>query len=204
MFECRRCNQEKDASEFREDQRYKRGYASWCKECHRSRNSEWAKENRPRLTEKSAAWRARNLEKARLIDQAHRARNSAEMARKHATWAKANRDKRRATDAKHKAAKRCATPSWADTKAIAAVYRAAVERQRATGLRMHVDHIVPLQSRIVCGLHCEANLQILPGSENESKRNFWWPDMPEAAYRQPRLFDEPVAKPVQASLLEGL
>ena len=26
----------------------------------------------------------------------------------------------------------------------------------------------------------------------------------EAAYRQPRLFDEPVAKPVQASLLEGL
>jgi hypothetical protein len=42
----------------------------------------------------------------------------------------------------------------------------------------HVDHIVPLVSKFVCGLHCEANLQLLPGPENQRKGNRVWPDMP--------------------------
>jgi hypothetical protein len=41
----------------------------------------------------------------------------------------------------------------------------------------HVDHIVPLTSDLVCGLHCEANLQIAVGKDNIAKNNRWWPDM---------------------------
>ncbi len=44
-----------------------------------------------------------------------------------------------------------------------------------------VDHIVPLQNPLVCGLHCEANLRIILGADNFAKCNRWWPDMPEAA-----------------------
>ena len=198
---CRRCQTAKPATEFRVDPRYRDGLSSWCCQCHRERNSTWAKENRKRLSAKAQAWRDENLEKARGANVRHKRVNKVALYEKHIEWVKNNRDKRRATYAARKSAKLQATPKWADRTAIAAIYRRAVAIERETGKRMHVDHIVPLQHPLVCGLHCEANLQILPGAENESKRNFWWPDMHEQAYRQPRLFAEPAPKPQQMALM---
>ena len=192
---CTRCKQHLPVSVFRSDVRYKDGYASWCSQCHRIRSSEWAKENRARLTAKAAKWRAANLDVARAINRAFKRRNVVTISAAHAAWVASNRDKRRQTDAKYKATKLMATPKWADKKAIAKIYLSAVSIERNTGQRMHVDHIVPLQSKWVCGLHCEANLQVLAGALNESKRNSWWPLM--NAIEDARLVDlfaEPVAE----------
>ena len=46
-----------------------------------------------------------------------------------------------------------------------------------SGLLYEVDHEVPINSDLVCGLNCEANLQIILGQENQRKGNRWWPDM---------------------------
>ena len=57
-----------------------------------------------------------------------------------------------------------ATPEWADLKKIKEIYF-----NRPDGY--HVDHIIPLQSEIVCGLHVPENLQYLPAYTNRAKGN---------------------------------
>ena len=71
-----------------------------------------------------------------------------------------------------------AIPKWANLAAIEAIYREANRIEKLTGTEYHVDHIVPLQSKIVSGLHCESNLRVLPATSNISKSNRHWPDMP--------------------------
>lgn len=80
--------------------------------------------------------------------------------------------------AKRRAAKKQAVPGWADHEKIASVYEHARQLTLETGEVHHVDHVVPLTSDLVCGLHCEHNLQVLTAFANLSKANHVWPDMP--------------------------
>lgn len=86
-----------------------------------------------------------------------------------AAWRKANPGKANAGYAKRRATTLQATPIWADITAIKAIY---IE---ASLVRMHVDHIIPLQGKTVCGLHVHYNLQLLTGSDNSRKGNRHWP-----------------------------
>ena len=54
-----------------------------------------------------------------------------------------------------------------DHERIKAIYREAAAREG----EWHVDHIIPLRGKLVCGLHVPDNLQILPGAENRRKSN---------------------------------
>lgn len=81
-------------------------------------------------------------------------------------------------NANRRAAKLQATPKWASEALILAIYEECQLLSEETGIPHHVDHAVPLISDIVCGLHCEDNLQILPALDNLSKGNRHWPDMP--------------------------
>lgn len=193
---CKRCDRSMPSSEFRPDPRYKRGFTSWCHECHRERNREWYRENRKQHNKKAVDWRKANPEKAKEIWQAFHHRNKEKRAAQHAEWAGRNRGKRNATSAKRKAAKLRATPKWVNWGKVRAIYRQAKRLQDFTGVPMHVDHIVPLQGDNVCGLHWEGNLQILSASENIAKFNRW-DERVEEAYRQPDLFIEPPKKPEQ-------
>jgi len=202
MKTCSKCGKSKLFLEFRVFPRSADGLSAWCIECHAEASRAHYLKNKDRLNAKSVEWIAANPEKARAIRKSHNTKHKEKRQSQNSQWSKKNRDMRRATAAKRKAAKLRATPAWANQDAIRNIYKSALLAQIQTGFRMHVDHIVPLQSPYVCGLHCEANLQVLRGEENESKKNYWWPDMPIArAQAQGKLFEPEAPKQTQEALL---
>lgn len=63
------------------------------------------------------------------------------------------------------------TPSWVDTKAIEMIYRQARSMTKETGTPHDVDHVIPLQGKLVSGLHVAENLAAIPRFANRSKSN---------------------------------
>lgn len=90
-------------------------------------------------------------------------------------WVVRNDGAMRAVRFKRIAAERQALPAWANLAAIKSIYEEAARRSRETGIKHEVDHIIPIQSPVVCGLHWEANMQILTKAENRRKSNGFTP-----------------------------
>lgn len=59
---------------------------------------------------------------------------------------------------------RDATPRWSDRESVNRFILSCPEGY-------HIDHIVPLRGKSVCGLHVLENLQYLPAQENRRKSN---------------------------------
>jgi hypothetical protein len=183
---CPRCQVLKPRDGFARNRARKDGLQVHCRDCyvaharrsyakHRDRVLERSREsylrNKERRNEQGRQWIANNRERFRELTRKW-ARENGERRRKGARRLYAKCPERfRNYVATHRAWKMQATPKWASREAIEAIYAEAAKHG------MDVDHIVPLQSKHVCGLHCEANLQPLPPSKNKSKGNRHWPDM---------------------------
>jgi hypothetical protein len=63
-----------------------------------------------------------------------------------------------------------ATPRWADLAKINEIYEQKMLLNNGSNL-YHVDHIIPLNHPLVCGLHVETNLRIISKNDNEKKNN---------------------------------
>lgn len=103
--------------------------------------------------------------------------NRNELRMRYRKYCSENREKMNAKFQRYRAKKFNAMPSWADIGKINGIYEQARILTALTGIKHHVDHKVPLNSPVVQGFHCEANLQILTEHENISKGNRHWPDM---------------------------
>lgn len=83
-------------------------------------------------------------------------------------------------NARRRLATALATPRWANPERIKAIYAEARRLTEETGVVMSVEHIIPLRGmlrkgeHVVCGLHCETNLMILPLIENKRRNSYAW------------------------------
>ena len=208
MKVCTKCGVSKDLDEFYRHSAGKDRRRTTCKICFVAQTRAWQKNNHDRHAANCAAWAKTNPEKMASLQTAWYVKNKEEhcansRARKkanpekektnHTAWAKSNPGKVResalryqkahpekcaARAMKRHAGKLRATPTWADSRFIALWYKGARIMTQLVGRPYHVDHVVPLKSKLVCGLHVPANMQILSKPENIKKSNRYWPDMP--------------------------
>lgn len=120
----------------------------------------------------------RKTEKARLYDIEYRNSeigrlNSNKRISKYRQTAK-GKLKNYVANSRHRAAKLKATPQCITKHQLIFIemfYQQAIYLTEVTGIKWHVDHIIPLQGKNVCGLHVPQNLRVITKKENESKGN---------------------------------
>ena len=159
----------------------------------KAKQREYYLKNKEHLLEQNKAWIEANIESVRaarklwfskLSDEAKEAYNAKARIRYHQKkqW---NTDRKKAYKSQHKhltnanASKRRAAllqriPIWQtefDELKIKCIYSVAAMLTKVNNEPWTVDHIIPLQGKIVSGLHVPSNLQLMRARENEAKRN---------------------------------
>ena len=144
--------------------RFENGRCKLCtREGNRLRSLKWNRLHPETLKVKVAKYHAANPDRRRKAC---------------ADWKKRNPEYFSAKQAERNALKANATPVWVNSFFIEEAYSLAAMRTKILGFNWHVDHIVPMKSKLVCGLHVENNLQVIPAKHNISKGNRHWPEMP--------------------------
>lgn len=185
MKTCTKCGVTKPLFGFHKNSSKKDGLQSRCKNCLK----QFYRDNCEILSERQRECRKSNPAKKAKIERKYREANPEKVAKRHQKYREDNREKERkrhqkyietypykvkALSAKYRATKLQSTPPWLTPEhhaEMALCYEEAAALRLYTGQQYHVDHIVPLQGKTVCGLHVPWNLQVLLARDNLRKGN---------------------------------
>lgn len=146
------------------------------KESVKEAKHKWYEQNRETVVEKA---KAVPLHIKKQYQAAWKAQNT--------IWVRADTKARRR---KH----RHATPPWltrSQKQEIRAMYQAAITLTKITGEQYVVDHIWPLRSDEVCGLHVPWNLRVITQAENLRKSNTLPDDSEALAFHKIACYKDP-------------
>lgn len=156
---CKDCDKVLSIDSFNKESHSWDNLHKKCKECHSEYSMHYSIENKKKTALYYKKWADKNRERLKEYNTAYRKQHLAEdAARSMLRYTK----------------KLKATPSWLTIEQRAAIllfYKQAKLLEKETGLKYHVDHIVPLQGVNVCGLHVPWNLQVLSAEDNIRKSN---------------------------------
>ena len=160
-----------------------------CGEAKRERDLRYNEENRESRAEKERLrregnpeahresvrlWQKNNSKARQGINRRFYQKNREVILEKNRRYAKENPEKGSLRASKYRAAKRNSSPVWFgefDQLVIEEAYALAKQRASETSIEWHVDHMIPLQARKACGLHCAENIQVIPAAMNQEKGN---------------------------------
>ena len=123
------------------------------------------------VKERKHDWYVDNHEQ---VKQAAAARPAEQLRAYRAAWKADNKLQVRADTKARRRKHRAATPPWLSRKQkteLRHMYQAAITMTQTTGEQYVVDHIYPLRSEVVCGLHVPWNLRVVTQAENLKKSN---------------------------------
>ncbi len=142
----------------------------------KERSKKWVNENKDRHRENGRNWKKENKYLVKLMCAEYQSKPESRAVRSLAAKRRYMLDPEKYRSKSSEADRRVrnARPLWYINERIE-IRRLYLD---ASKLGLQVDHIVPINSSLVCGLHCLANLRLLSATENQSKSNRRWPDMP--------------------------
>jgi hypothetical protein len=145
-------------------------------EQNREKRSEYAKQYREANPEKTKADHAKWVEENPEKIKAYSKKATKAWLDRNPDYQKnfyqANKQIYMAASARRRAAQDSATPAWLtaiDKAMIQEMYDVSEARYTQTGIKHHVDHIVPIKGKNVAGMHVPWNLQVITAHENLSK-----------------------------------
>ena len=181
--QCTRCLKILPLCEYHKQSDTSDGLRTRCKSCRNIERKKWRQENpdldRAQRQRASSAYVLSGNKKKYYWDnrenliEAKREYYANGGKEKQKLYQERTRSAQREYTSNRRARLKQATPSWSDRHEIKYIFKLAEERN------LVVDHIVPLTSEYVCGLHTPDNLRCIPASLNCSKSNRYWPDMPQ-------------------------
>lgn len=183
---CPDCKMEKAAADFCKNSKRYDGLDVYCKACkklqrqarHASNSEKYSKKRRAAyLANKDAEqaanrrWMIRNREKANQYAASYRKRHPDRVVKAQKKYAKNNQARIADKNARRRAIGSQAQPPWSQRDKVEQIYKLAKMVEYLSGRKVHVDHVVPLVGKNVCGLHCEQNLVPVPALVNLRKGN---------------------------------
>lgn len=128
--------------------------------------------NKDKVNELSRKWYSKNIDYNLLRSKNYYHSNLDKVIETKKAWKCKNMDKLAAASSKLRAKKKmCCLNLPLDKENIKQIFREAKALERLVKISYHVDHIIPLVSKFVCGLHVSWNLQLLPKVQNLAKGN---------------------------------
>jgi hypothetical protein len=172
---CKPCEKSYKAERYRQTAEHvrarTRAWAAANKERKRAMDREYGRKNRAKLNEKLRERRRRKPEVYQEIQRRYYAKNREKCDERSKKWMLDHPHHVSERSRRLKVSRKQAYVAWASRDAMAALYREAARLTLITGIPHEVDHIVPLTSKVVCGLHWEGNMRVVPRRVNRSKIN---------------------------------
>lgn len=178
MKRCFKCKETKDLKLYSKNKNTKDGLQNCCVNCKKLyakiNNKNYYEKNKIEQRNRSRKYKTENKDLVSNYMKQYKILKKEEIKKSLKAWTFKNYHNKLAANAKRRATRLKATPKWLTKQQlaeIANIYKQAKELEKETGLKYHVDHIIPLKGKDICGLHTPWNLQILKAEENIRKSN---------------------------------